>query len=64
MRNHHFTLVSGLLLAAGLLGLLEAALPLVPAGALCPNLALEASPARLVSQMQTGFAALLGCGRD
>jgi hypothetical protein len=62
MRKHHITLGSGLLLATGLLALLGAAIPGIPAGALCPELALQASPARLVSQVQTGFAALLGCG--
>lgn len=64
MRKHYITLGSGLMLAAGLLALLGAALPGVPAGALCPDLALQASPARLVSQAQVGFAAVLGCGRD
>ena len=64
MRKHHLTLGSGLVLAAGLLALLGAAVPAIPAGALCPDLALQASPARLVSQLQTGLAALLGCGAD
>lgn len=62
MRKHHITLGSGLLLA--LLALMGAALPGVPAGTLCLDLALQASPARLVSQAQTGLAALLGCGED
>jgi hypothetical protein len=61
MRKHHLTLGAGLVLAAGLLG---AAVPAIAAGALCPDLALQASPARLVSQLQSGLAALLGCGAD
>ena len=64
MRKHHVTLGSGLVLVAGLIALLGAEFPAIPAGALCPDIALEASPARLVTQVQSGLAALLGCEPD
>jgi hypothetical protein len=65
MRQRHYTLGLGLLFAAGFLALLAAAAaPPLTMGSLCPNLALQSSPVRLVSQLQSGLAVLLGCGPD
>ncbi|MEI6162236.1 MAG: hypothetical protein WCP77_20580, partial [Roseococcus sp.] len=58
MRPRYITL--GLLLAACAI---LATAPRVTPGALCPPLALQAAPGRLVSQVQTGLAALLDCAR-
>lgn len=63
MRQRHITLGFGLLLAMGWLAILGSAPPLT-SGALCPDLALSASPARLVSQVQIGLAEILGCGEN
>jgi membrane-bound metal-dependent hydrolase YbcI (DUF457 family) len=65
MRQQHITLGLGLLFAAGFLALLAAAAaPSLTMGSLCPDLALASSPVRLVSQVQSGLAAVLGCGAD
>lgn len=63
------TLSFGLLLAAGGFALLHSAelrarsgsVAILQPGRLCPELALQATPGRLVTQAQTGISALLHC---
>lgn len=63
------TLSFGLLLAAGGFALLHSAelrarsgpAPILQPDLLCPELALQATPGRLITRAQTGISALLHC---